>query len=83
MPVSSAPGFFFFFGLGAMKPCRNFLITQAWMVMTTSPKSFKLFMSFSCEEEEMDSEGGEMKEEEENKEVELKLNKNIITNLLK
>lgn len=31
----------------------------------------------------MDSEGGEMKEEEENKEVELKLNKNIITNLLK
>lgn len=80
MPVSSVPDFFFFFGLGAMKPCRNFLITQAWMVMTTSPKSFRLFMSFSCEEDGEEEEeereetdwAMEMKEEEGNEEVEKK-----------
>lgn len=48
--LSSPPCLFFFFCLGAMNPWRNFLITQAWIVMMHSPKSFKFSMSFNCEE---------------------------------
>lgn len=46
--LSSPPCFFFFFCLGAMNPCRNFLITEAWMVIIYSPKSLRLAVSFNC-----------------------------------
>lgn len=59
--LSSATCFFFFFCLGAMNPCRNFLITQAWMVMMHSPNSFKLSFSFNCVEGMKQTNGYELK----------------------